>query len=315
MEYRRLGNSGLKVSAISLGGWINFEEKIAEEEARRIVNTAYESGINYFDLADVYGYGAAEQWMGAMLLQFPRRTLVVATKVFFPMSDDVNDRGLSRKHIFESLERSLTRLQMDYVDIYFCHRPDPETPLLETARAMDDLIRQGLVHYWGTSEWEPEVVEKVSDLCDEHGLHAPQVEQPEYSLLVRHKVEQRIGPVARERGMGLVVWSPLAMGMLTGKYDDGIPEGSRFDKEEWSKRGYFTEANVGRVRRLKPIADDLGVTRAQLALAWLRHQEGVSSVITGATSVAQLEENVKAAELELSSEALERIEESVAAED
>src|SRR5688572_17859570 len=235
MQYRNLGKTGIKVGEIALGGWINFEAKIAEDEARQIVRYAYEQGVNFYDLADVYGNGRAEQWMGAMLREFPRHTLLVSTKVFFPMSDDPNDRGLSRKHIMESIDRSLQNLGMDYVDIYFCHRADSETPVLETARAMNDLIRHGKVLYWGTSMWEPERMREAYAVCEKHNLIPPAVDQPVYSLLAREHVEHEIGRLAQELGFGLTSYSPLAYGMLSGKYDDGIPEGSRFDTEEWSQ--------------------------------------------------------------------------------
>jgi len=308
MEYRRLGDAGMKVSVISLGGWINFGEgKVAEDEARRVVERAYELGVNFFDLADVYGYGGAERQMGEILKQFPRHTLVISTKVFGKMSDDVNDRGLSRKHILESIDKSLERLQTDYVDIYFCHRPDPETPILETARAMADLIHMGKVMYWGTSEWEGYQIAEALRICERHNLPKPQTDQPQYSMLFRHRVEREILPVTGPNGIGLVPWSPLAYGMLTGKYDDGVPEGSRFAKEPWAKERMMTPENVERVRRLRPLADRLGVTRAQLALAWLLRQPGVSSVITGATKVSQIEENVKAADVKIPPDMLEEI--------
>lgn len=308
MQYRRLGNAGLKVSAISLGGWINYGEgKVALDMARDVVTTAYEQGVNFYDLADIYGNGGAEEQMGAILKQFPRHTLVISTKLYWPMSEDVNDRGLSRKHIMESIDRSLQRLGTDYIDIYFCHRPDPETPILETARAMDDLIHRGKVFYWGTSEWSAAQIEEACDLCARHSLYPPQVEQPQYSMLRRERVEEEILPVTEPRGIGLVVWSPLAMGMLTGKYDEGIPEESRFGREEWAARRFVNDENVARVRRLRPIAEELGINRAQLALAWTLRQPGVSSAIIGATKPAQVIDNAAAAEVNLPPDVIERI--------
>lgn len=307
MEYRRVGRSGLKLSAIALGGWINFEEKLPAEEARQIVRTAYEGGINFYDMADVYGNGEAERWLGGMLREYPRHTLVLSSKVFFPMSDDVNDRGLSRKHIFESIDKTLARLGTDYLDIYFCHRADSETPLLETARAMDDLIRQGKVLYWGTSEWPVETLRETMALCDANGLYAPIVDQPGYSMLRRIHVEDELLPAVDELGIGLTPFSPLAMGMLTGKYDDGIPEDSRFAREPWSKEKLLTDANVERVRALAIVAGELGITRAQLALAWVLRQEAVSSVITGATRLQQIEENLAAAEMPLTGDVVATI--------
>lgn len=309
MQYRRLGNAGMKVSAVSLGGWINFGEgKVERDTARKVMETAYEQGINFFDLADAYGGGKAEEQMGEVLKQYPRHTLVISSKLFWPMSDDVNDRGLSRKHIMESIDKTLKRLGTDYIDIYFCHRPDPETPIRETAQAMNTLIEQGKVLYWGTSVWSAAQITEAYDICDRYGWHLPKTEQPQYSMLYRETVEGEILPATEPRGIGLVVWSPLAMGMLTGKYDEGIPDGSRFKREEWAKDEFFNDENVDKVRRLKPIADELGLSRAQLALAWILRHSGVSSVITGATRPEHVLDNVKAAEVELSSEVIEQIE-------
>lgn len=313
MQHRRLGDAGMKVSAVSLGGWINYGEgKVPDEDAQRVVETAYERGINYFDLADVYGRGEAEKQMGAVLKRYPRHTLVIASKVFWPMSDDVNDQGLSRKHILESIDKTLERLGTDYVDIYFCHRPDPETPILETARAMDDLVHQGKVIYWGTSEWTAAQLSEAYEVCERYGLYKPQAEQPQYSMLYREPVETAVLPVAQAHGTGLVCWSPLAQGMLTGKYDDGVPEGSRFARESWAAQRFMSDRNAERVRQLKPIADELGISRAQLALAWVLRHAGVSSVITGATKPHQVEENVKAADVRLSESVITRIEEILA---
>jgi voltage-dependent potassium channel beta subunit len=312
MRYRRLGDAGMKVSAVALGGWINFGEgKVADERSRAVVERAYELGVNFFDLADSYGKGEAERQMGALLGRYPRHTLVISTKLFWPMSDDVNDRGLSRKHIFESIDKSLKRLGTDYVDIYFCHRPDPDTPLAETARAMDDLIRMGKVLYWGTSEWGASEIVEAHSLCERHGWAKPKAEQPQYSMLWRERVEGQIAPATQPRGIGLVVWSPLAMGLLSGKYDEGIPDDSRFAREEWARERVLTEENAARVRRLRPLADRLGITRSQLALAWALRSPAVSSVITGATRPEQVEENVAAAEVELSEDDLRAIEQAL----
>ncbi|GHO59619.1 aldo/keto reductase family protein [Ktedonobacter robiniae] len=310
MQYRRLGNTGTKVSSVALGGWINYGEgKTAQEAAQQVIRTAYEKGINYFDIADVYGRGEAEKEMGAVLRDFPRHTLVIASKVFWPMSNDVNDRGLSRKHIMESVEKSLKRIGTDYIDIYFCHRPDPETPLLETARAMDDLIHQGKVLYWGTSMWEGSQIAEVYQLCERYNLYAPVVEQPQYSMLERERVEREILPIIEPRGIGLVAFSPLGQGMLTGKYDNGIDEGTRFHRETWVRDRFFNDANVSRVRKLKEIADELGASRAQLALAWVLRNSGVSSAIIGATRPEQVEDNVQAIDFveKLGDEVLQRI--------
>jgi voltage-dependent potassium channel beta subunit len=303
----------MKVSAVSLGGWINFGEgKVADDSARAVVRRAYERGVNFFDLADIYGKGEAERQMGAVLADYPRHTLVISTKVFWPMSDDINDRGLSRKHIFESIDKSLRRLGTEYIDIYFCHRPDPETPIEETARAMDDLIRMGKVLYWGTSEWSGAEIAEAHALCERHGWAKPKAEQPQYSMLWRERVEGEIMPTTQPRGMGLVVWSPLAQGMLTGKYDEGIPAESRFAREAWARDRVMTEANVERVRRLRPIAERLGVSRAELALAWALRTPAVSSVIIGATRPEQVDQNVGAADLELSEGDVAEIEAALA---
>ncbi len=312
MKYRRLGNAGMKVSAVSLGGWINYGEgKVAEDTGRKVIETAYENGINFFDIADVYGKGEAEKQMGAVLKQYDRHTLVISSKVFGAMSDDVNDRGLSRKHVMESIDKTLERIGTDYIDIYFCHRADDDTPIEETCHVMNDIITAGKVHYWGTSEWAPHKVQAAHDICERHGWHKPRTEQPQYSMLHRARVEQTLLPVTRPRGIGLVVWSPLAMGMLTGKYDDGIPEDSRFAREEWAGKRFLTDKNIEAVKQLKPIADELGITRAQLALAWVLRDPGVSSVIIGATKTEQILDNVKAADVELSHEQIARIDEIV----
>ncbi|NJK80661.1 MAG: aldo/keto reductase [Chloroflexaceae bacterium] len=309
MKYRRLGDTGMKVSAVSLGGWINYGEgKVAQDAARRVVELAYENGINFFDIADIYGKGEAEKQMGEVLKQYPRHTLVISSKVFWPMSDDVNDRGLSRKHIMESIDKSLQRIGTDYIDIYFCHRSDPETPVLETARAMHDLIQQGKVLYWGTSEWPSSRIVEAFEICQRYNLYPPEVEQPQYSMLYRERVEQEILPVTESRGIGLVTWSPLAMGMLTGKYDDGVPEDSRFARETWARDRFINEKNAAKVRRLAPLARELGSTRGQLALAWILRHSSISSVIVGATRPEQIEENVKATDVHITPDVLEAIE-------
>lgn len=316
MEYRRLGNAGMKISKIALGGWINFGEgKVAADLARQVVVAAYEQGVNFFDLADSYGNGEAERQMGKLLSQFPRHTLVISTKVYWPMSDDVNDRGLSRKHIMESIDKSLARLDTDYVDTYFCHRPDPETPILETARAMNDLIQQGKVLYWGTSEWSGEQIESVHELCQQHALYPPKAEQPQYSMLWRKRVEEEVLPATEPRGIGLTVWSPLAMGMLTGKYDEGIGEDTRFGREPWARERYLNEETAEKVRQMKPIAQALGITRAQLALAWVLRQEGVSSAITGATRPSQVEDNAEAADVILDEDVVTKLDDILGEEE
>lgn len=310
MQYRKLGHSGLKVSALSLGGWLTYGGSVQDQQiARDIIRTAYDKGINFFDIADIYARGASEEMMGAALKDFPRHTLVISSKVYWPMSDDVNDRGLSRKHIMESVEKSLRRIGTDYLDLYFCHRYDEDSPLEETIRAMDDLVHQGKILYWGTSEWTGPQIQDALNFCEAHNLYKPQTEQPRYSLIRPKRVEEEILPVTEPNGIGLVVWSPLAGGMLTGKYDEGIPEDSRFKREDWARESYMNDQTAQAVKDLKAIADDLGITRAQLAIAWVLRQPGVSSAITGATKVQQLEETLPAASVTLTEDVLARIDE------
>ena len=310
MEFRNVGKSGLKVSEIALGGWETYGiSDDASKMVKDIVHAAYDAGVNYFDQADVYARGRSEELMGAVLQDFPRHTLVIASKVFWPMSDHVNDRGLSRKHVLESIDGTLRRLGTDYLDIYFAHRYDPNVPMEEIVMAFDQVIRDGKALYWGTSMWPAARIAEAIGFARAHGLHAPITEQPEYSMIHRERVEKEILPFTEGAGVGLVVWSPLAMGLLTGKYDQGRPEGARLtEKEQWAKN-FLTEENIQKVRDLKPIADDLGITRAQLALAWLLRQKGVSSVITGATKVSQIQDTVKAAGVKLDEDVQRRIEE------
>ena len=315
MEYRPLGKCGTRVSKLSLGGWTTFGNLVRDEQVtREIIRTAYEAGINFFDIADIYANGEAERFMGKVLKEFPRHTLVISTKVFWPMSEDINDRGLSRKHIMESVEKSLQRIGTDYLDIYFCHRFDENTPLEETARAMDDLIHQGKVLYWGTSEWSGAQLMEANYLCENKNLYRPQVEQPQYSLLFRKRFEKEVRPVTQQTGMGVVTWSPLASGLLTGKYDQGIPPDSRLAKIEWLQESLYREEYLERTRRFKILAEELGCSRAQLAIAWVAAQEGVSSVILGATRVEQLKENLGALEVEITPEIQEKLNEIFPAE-
>src|SRR5690606_19618452 len=310
MRYRRVGDSGLRVSALSLGGWTTFGMSVSDpEQTRALITTAYDNGINFFDIADSYGRGAAERAMGEVFKEFPRNTLVISSKVYWPSSDDVNDRGVSHKYIMESIVRSLRNIGTDYLDLYFCHRYDTETPTEETVRAMDDLIHQGKILYWGTSEWTDEQIQEALDICEDYGLYRPIVEQPQYNLLHRQRVEETILPLAEEEGIGLVVWSPLGGGLLTGKYDNGLPEDSRLARNESMAQSMLREEVLDAVRQLKPIADELGITRAQLAIAWVLRQPGVSSAITGATKISQLEETLKAVEVELDASVLEHLDE------
>ncbi len=316
MKYRHLGKAGIQLSALGLGGWTTFGESVTDlARAKAIIRAAYGGGVNFFDIADVYARGKAETLMGQILAEYPRHTLVISSKVFWPMSDDVNDRGLSRKHVMESIDKSLQRIGTDYVDIYYCHRYDPATPVEEVVRAMDDLIHQGKVLYWGTSEWPAARIAEAVGIAKQYGLYAPQVEQPQYNLLVRERVEERIVPVVREHGMGLTTFSPLATGVLTGKYDDGIPDDSRLARMEGLREHWLRDEVLERVRALKDVAGDLGITRAQLAIAWLLQREGVTSVITGATKVEHVHDNLGALEVKLSPDIVARMEAIAAGQD
>ena len=309
MQYRRLGQTGMKISEVSLGAWITYGGSVQDlKTVTDIVSKALEHGVNFFDNADVYARGNAEKTMAEVfhVLKPERHHLVLSSKVYWPMSDNINDTGLSRKHVLESIDRSLERMQTDYLDIYFAHRFDPTTPLEEIVEAFSDVVRSGRAHYWGTSEWPAVKIAEAHTFAKASGLVAPVTDQPQYSMLARDRVEKEILPITEPKGIGLVVWSPLAQGMLTGKYDDGVPEGSRFEDENTAQR-FVTESNSRKVKALKPIADELGITRSQLALAWILRQTGVSSVITGATKISQLEDNVKASEVELSQEHIAKI--------
>jgi voltage-dependent potassium channel beta subunit len=308
MTYRKMGVSGLELSEFALGGWTTFGGSLKDEElAREIITTAFDAGVNFFDIADVYALGEAERLMGKTLGDLPRHELVISSKAYWPMSPAPNNHGLSRKHLFESVEASLQRIGTDYLDLYFCHRYDETTPLEETVRAMDDLVRQGKVLYWGTSEWTAAQIREAHAIAERLSAYAPRVEQPQYSLLARAKVEEDVRPATDETGMGLVLWSPLASGLLTGKYDDGIPDGSRLARIEFLRKRLIQDDLIARVREMKAIADDLGCSRTQLALAWTAAQPGVSSVILGATSVAQLVENLGAKDVEVTDEVATRL--------
>jgi len=308
MPYRKLGTSGMRVSALSLGGWLTFGGSIEQERTEAIVKSALAAGINFIDLADVYARGAAELAVGRALRGLARAQLVISSKVYWPMSDGPNDRGLSRKHVFESLHASLERLGTSYLDIYFCHREDPEVPLEETVEAMSDLVRAGKVHVWGTSVWRASTLARAHAIARERNLVAPVVEQPRYNLLDR-SIESSVQPEAQRLGMGLVVWSPLAGGVLSGKYNDGIPAGSRGASTKWLERELQPES-LERVRAFCALAAQRGCAPATLALAWVLQQPGVSSAILGATHEAQLEANLAALSLPYDAElarALDRI--------
>ncbi len=307
MHYRRLGQAGMKVSAIALGAWLTYGASVEFDTAAQCIRTAIDHGVNFIDTADVYAHGEAERVVGKVIKEFRRTDLVISSKVYWPMSDNVNDRGLSRKHIMESVHASLKRLGTDYLDIYFCHRYDPETPLEEVVRAMDDLVHQGKVLYWGTSVWTAAQIENAVGLARQFNLYLPQVEQPRYNMLDRH-IEPEIMPTAAKYGIGLTVFSPLAQGILTGKYNAGIPEDSRAARYDWL-REQLTNDVLAKVRQLTDLAHDLGITMSQLALAWVLRRPEISSAIIGASRPEQVEENIKAADITLSEDVLARIEE------
>lgn len=311
MQYRRLGKAGIKVSELSLGAWINFGDQVDEKTTFAILRAAYEKGVNYFDNADTYANGKAEQVMGKAIQGLPRETLVISSKVFFPTMQGVNGSGLSRKHIMESIHASLKNLNLEYLDLYFCHRFDPQTSVEEVVQTMDILVRQGKILYWGTSCWEPShIVEAILFARHAH-LIAPVVEQQRYSMLAREDVEVKLAPLCHEYGLGLTTFSPLYYGVLTGKYNDGIPQDSRLAREDlaWI-RERVTPEMIAKVRALSPIAKELGLTSGQLALAWLLRRPEVSSVITGASRLEQLEENLCAADAcqKLTPEVIDKIE-------
>ncbi|MFW9855253.1 MAG: aldo/keto reductase family protein [Candidatus Thorarchaeota archaeon] len=308
MEYRRVGKTGLKISEIAIGAWLTYGGSLEKDASKPCITTAIEQGINFIDIADVYARGNAEQVVGEILIEeiYNRKDLVLSSKVFWPMSRAVNDRGLSRKHIMESVESSLDRLQTDYLDIYFCHRFDKNTPLEETIRAMSDLVEQGAVHYWGTSVWPAVQLERAVWMAKDLGCHPPVVEQPRYNMLDRY-IELDVLETCRRNGIGIVCWSPLSGGLLTGKYSENIPEGTRGASKQLQR--VMTEENLRKVAELQSIASELGLTVGQLALAWILRHDTISCAITGATKSEHVLENVKASSQQISADVLAKIEE------
>ncbi|MEW6411452.1 MAG: aldo/keto reductase family protein [Candidatus Zixiibacteriota bacterium] len=306
MNYRKVGKSGLKISEIAIGAWLTYGGPVAARQTENIIKTAVDLGINFIDLADIYTKGKAEEAVGKAIKGMKRSDLVISSKVFWPMSDNINDRGLSRKHIMESVDKSLSRLGIDYLDIYFCHRYDPETEIDEVVMAMSDLVRQGKILYWGTSVWQAEHIERAVGIARDWRAYAPVVEQPRYNMLDRH-IELDVMPTCARNGMGLTVWSPLAQGFLTGKYNDGIPQDSRGGTTDWLK-GDLTQENVAKARKLTEVAKSVGVSLAQLALAWVLRRDEISCAITGATSPEQVENNATASQVKLSDDTLREIE-------
>jgi len=312
MQYRRLGDSGLKLSEIGLGGWLTFGNALAGEAARAVMDRAFDLGVNFLDNANVYSGGKAEELWGAMLNGRARSSYVLATKVFFPMGPGPNDRGLSRKHIMDQCHASLRRLKTDYIDLYQCHRHDEATPLEETIRAMDDLIHQGKILYWGFSEWPVEHVERCLKICGDR-YYKPRSSQPRYNLIARDW-ERELFPLCAKAGIGQVTFSPLAQGVLSGKYKPGQapPPNSRAADErqnQFIKKTLENQEVLGKVQRLGTIAQELDLTVGQLALAWILRRSEVTSCIVGATRPQQLEENVEASGVALEPSVVQRMEE------
>ncbi len=319
MEYRRLGKAGIRVSELSFGSWVTFKNQLDVGNAKDCMVAAYDAGVNFFDNAEGYAAGQSEVIMGKVLKDagWPRDTFVVSSKVFFGGVENPkpNQRGLSAKHVYEACHAALKRLQVDYLDLYFCHRPDAETPIEETVRTMHHLIQQGKVLYWGTSEWPADLIMEAYGIAREYGLTPPTMEQPEYNLLHRRRFEVEYARLYSDIGLGTTIWSPLASGLLTGKYNGGVPAGSRLALSgmEWLKQALITDGFdqiVDKVKQLSTLAADLGAKPAQLAIAWCLVNPHVSTVITGASRVEQVKENMKAADVvpKLTPEVLKRIE-------
>jgi voltage-dependent potassium channel beta subunit len=299
MQYRRLGKAGLKVSELSFGSWVTYGKQMNDDLAHACMTAAYDAGVNFFDNAEVYARGESETIMGRVLQRagWRRGSYAVSTKLFWGLHDGPNERNtLNRKYLLEAIDGSLQRLQLDHVDLLFCHRPDPETPLEETVWAMHDIIRTGRALYWGTSEWSAEAIAEAWAIADRHHLHKPVMEQPQYHLLHRDRVEREYAPLYERLGIGTTTWSPLASGLLTGKYNRGVPEGTRASLPgmEWLRPMLTDPSRLAVVERLGKVADGLGVPLAQLAIAWCLKNPRVSTVILGASRVSQLTENLAA---------------------
>jgi voltage-dependent potassium channel beta subunit len=297
MEYRYLGHSGLKVSELSFGSWVTFGTQLGVDLARECMAAAYGEGVNYFDNAESYAHGQSEIVMGKALkeLGWRRGSYLVSTKFFWGLDDGPNEKNtLNRKRLLEAIDGSLTRLQLDYVDLVFCHRPDPNTPIEETVWAMHDIVSRGKALYWGTSEWSAAEIMEAWQIADKHHLHKPTMEQPQYNMFNRQKVEQEFARLYQDLGLGTTTWSPLASGMLTGKYLNGLPADSRANLKdyEWLKKAVTDPDRISKVKELASIAADLGVSMTQMALAWCLKNPHVSTVITGASRVEQVRENM-----------------------
>lgn len=318
MEYRKLGKWGVRVSEVALGSWLTYGGTVDERSSVKQVHHAFEHGINFFDCANVYARGEAEVVFGKAIKNLKRDSIVLATKVFFPMGDGPNDRGLSRKHVFEQCHASLKRFNTEYIDLYQCHRHDAEVPMFELVRAMDDLIRQGKILYWGVSEWPADYIDEAVRVASELNAMPPVSNQPCYNMLDR-KIESEVLPMCKKHGLGQVVFSPLAQGVLTGKYkpDEKVPTDSRAADSKVNMfmigRNLMSKETLESVERLQKIADELGITMSQLALAWCLRIPELSSVIIGATKAAQIDENIKASGIRLPQDVVKRIEDQLSA--
>ena len=316
MEYRNMGRTGLQLSALSLGSWVSFHKQITDATADELMGIAYDHGINFFDNAEVYALGESEKMMGRVLKNknWDRSSYTVSSKAFWGWrgkENKPNQKGLSRKHLVEACHEALQRLQLDYLDIYFCHRPDKTTPIAETVWTMHNLIQQGKILYWGTSEWSGVEIMEAHRVADQHHLIGPVVEQPQYNLFERNKLENEFLMVFKTVGMGTTIWSPLASGLLSGKYNNGLPEDSRFALEgfEWLKDRWMQDSMLAKVKKLAELAAELGVSMAQLSIAWCIRNPNVTTAILGATKKEQLLENLGALDAypKLTDEMMKRI--------
>jgi voltage-dependent potassium channel beta subunit len=314
MEYHHLGRSGIRVSELSYGSWVTFSNQVDVKSAVDFMSAAYEAGVNYYDNAEIYAGGRSEEIMGAALkeLGWRRGSYLVSTKFFWGLNKSINERNtLNRKRLIEGINGSLQRLQLEYVDLIFCHRPDPGTPIEETAWAMHNIIERGKAMYWGTSEWAADEIVAALEIAEKHHLHKPITEQPEYNLFKRERFEKEYARLFRDYGYGSTTWSPLASGLLTGKYNHGIPKESRgaLKNYDWLKEHLTDEENLAKVRALEPIAKDLNCTMAQLSIAWILKNPNVSTVIMGASRMEQIRENMQAAQVvtRITPDILERI--------
>lgn len=317
MEYRRMGHSGLQLSVLSFGSWVTFHKQINDSIADELMGIAYDNGINFFDNAEVYALGESEKMMGRVLKKknWDRTSYTLSSKAYFGWrgkNNKPNQSGLSRKHLTEACHEALERLQTDYLDIFFCHRPDTGVPISEVVWTMHNLIQQGKVLYWGTSQWSGAEIMEAHRVADQYKLIGPVVEQPQYNMFERFKMEQDYLPVFKNAGMGTTIWSPLAAGFLTGKYNNGIPEGSRLAIEgfDWLKDRWIQDDKLAKVKKLATLADELGVNLAALSIAWTIHNPNVTTAILGATKKEQLEQNLKALEVlpVLTNEVIQKIE-------